>query len=76
MSRPIFSTAAAVAVDSALAQPRQAQQRRFCELEPGLRLIEGRVLYSAAWLDHSTSGPRSSDAEACSEGRPKGGLGG
>jgi len=51
MSRPIFSPAAAVTVDVLIAPPRQAQHTRRCELEPGLRSIEGRVFYSAAWLD-------------------------
>jgi hypothetical protein len=53
MSRPIFSPAAAATVEVAIAPPRQAQQRPCCELEPGLRIIEGRVLYSAAWLDQA-----------------------
>jgi hypothetical protein len=41
-----------------VAQPRHAQHPRRCELEPGLRIIEGRVFYSAAWLDQATRTPR------------------
>ena len=75
MSRPIFSAAAAVTVDVVVAQPRHAQHPRRCELEPGLRIIEGRVCYSAAWLDQATRTLRTSDADARSAGRPRGGLG-
>jgi len=77
MSMQIFSAAAAVAAVLPPAQPRQALQRRCRELEPGLRLIEGRVLYSAAWLDQAAGTLRTSEAEARSAGRPKAGrLGG
>lgn len=75
MSGPIFSAAAAVA-GLPPAQPRQAQQRRCRELEPGLRLIEGRVLYSAAWLDQAARTFRTSESDARSAGRPEAGLGG
>jgi hypothetical protein len=70
MSRPIFSAAAAVTVDVLIAPPRQAQHPRPCELEPGLRIIEGRVYYSAAWLDQATRTLRASDAAARSARRP------
>jgi hypothetical protein len=76
MSRPIFSAAAAVTVDLVLAQPRQAQHPRRCELKPGLRIIEGHVFYSAAWLDQATHTLRTSGADARSARRPRGGLGG
>jgi hypothetical protein len=63
-------------VEVAIAPPRQAQQRLCCELEPGLRIIEGRVLYSAAWLDQAARRLKTSDADA-RLARPRGaGLGG
>jgi hypothetical protein len=76
MSRPIFSAAAAVTVDVLIPPPGQAQHPRRFELEPGLRIIEGRVFYSAAWLDRATHTLRTSDADARAARRPRGGLGG
>jgi hypothetical protein len=76
MSRPIFSAAAAVTAGVVIAPPGQAQHPRRFELEPGLRTIEGRVFYSAAWLDQATHTLRTSDADARSGRRPRGGLGG
>ena len=76
MSRPMFSPAAAVAVDVVIVPPRQTRQRGRWQREPGLRIIEGRVLYSAAWLDEAAGTLRTSDADTRSAGRPKGGLGG
>ena len=76
MSRPIFSAAPAVTVDLVIAPPRQAQHARRCELEPGLRIIAGRVLYSAAWLDQAARTFRTSESDARSAGRPEAGLGG
>jgi len=76
MSRPIFSAAAAVTVDVVIPPSGQAQHTRRCELEPGLRVIEGRVFYSAAWLDQATHTLRTSDADARSARRPRVGLGG
>ena len=50
MSRPIFSRAAPVEVGvSFLPVPRTCK--------PGQRIIEGRVFYSAAWLDRAASTP-------------------
>jgi hypothetical protein len=76
MSRPIFSAAAAVTFDLVIAPPQQSQQPPCCELEPGLRVIGGRVFYSAAWLDQGARTLRTSDSDARSAGRPKAGLGG
>ena len=76
MSRLIFSPAEAVTVDLVIAPPRQAQHSRRCELEPGLRIIEGRLFYSAAWLDQAACTLRSSDPDVRSAGRPEAGLGG
>ena len=64
MSKPIFAPAAAAAVNAVIASCRHAQQRGRREHEPGLRIIDGRLLYSAAWLDASTA-RRPSDAEVC-----------
>jgi hypothetical protein len=76
MSRPIFSAVAAVTVDQVIAPPQQSQQPARCELEPGLRMIEGRVFYSAAWLDQVANSLRTPEPEARSAGRPKAVLGG
>ena len=76
MSRPIFSAAAAVTVDRVIAPPPQPQQLPRFELEPGLRMIAGRVFYSAAWLDQAANSLRTPEPEARSAGRPKAGLSG
>jgi hypothetical protein len=69
MSRPIFSPGAAVTVAVLIAPPRRAPHPRRYELEPGLRIIEGCVFYSAAWLDQATRTLRTFDAEARSAQR-------
>jgi len=51
MSRPIFSPAAPVEVGVSSAPPPRAQHPGRHNLKPGQRLIDGRVFYSAAWLD-------------------------
>lgn len=76
MSKPIFSAAAAVTVDRVIGAPRQALQRHRCEPEPGLRIIAGRFLYSAAWLDQAARTLTTSDADARSAHRPAARLGG
>jgi hypothetical protein len=55
MSRPIFSCAAPVEVSVSSAPPPRAQHRGRHKLKPGQRLIDGRLFYSAAWLDQATS---------------------
>ena len=55
MSRPIFSRAAPVEIGVSPVPPARAQHPGPHDLTPGQRLIDGRVFYSAAWLDQATS---------------------
>ena len=50
MSRPIFSPVAAPELDASSPSP-QAECLRHRTFTPGQRIVDGRVFYSAAWLD-------------------------
>ena len=57
MSRPIFSPAAELERGiSAVPLPR-VQHRGHRTLTAGQRLIDGRIFYSAAWLDQARTAP-------------------
>ena len=55
MSRPIFSSVAALELSISPVPPPQALFLGYRTLTPGQRLIDGRLFYSAAWLDQATS---------------------
>lgn len=55
MPRPIFSWAAPVEVGVSFLPVPRTQRPGCCK--PGQRIIEGRVFYSAAWLDRAASTP-------------------
>ena len=55
MSRPIFPPVAAAEAGVCRDAPPTAQHAGYRRLTPGQRLIDGRVFYSAAWLDQATS---------------------
>ena len=55
MSKPIFSLATPVEVRVSFLPVPRAQRPGCCK--PGQRIIEGRVFYSAAWLDRAASTP-------------------
>jgi len=55
MSRPIFSRRAPVEVGGSPVPPARAQHPGPRDLMPGQRLINGRVFYSAAWLDQQAA---------------------
>jgi hypothetical protein len=55
MSRPIFSPVAALELGASFSPPAQAEHRGRFKLRPGQRMIDGRVFYSAAWLDRASS---------------------
>ena len=65
MSRSIFSPVAAVDVDVSVDAPPAARHAGRRTLTPGQRIIDGRVFYSAAWLDQATSAPPEPPALKC-----------
>ena len=76
MSRPIFSPVAAVEAGGSLEPPPTVQHAGHRTLAPGQRIIDRRLFYSAAWLDHATSTPpeppalkRGRDADRARSGR-------
>ena len=70
MSRPIFSRGAPVEIGVSPVPPPRAQHPGPHELTPGQRLIDGRVFYSAAWLDQQAALVQTSGAEAPWRRRP------
>jgi hypothetical protein len=55
MSRPIFSPVATLGLSISSVRPSQVRYPRHHGLTPGQRVVDGRVFYSAAWLDQVTS---------------------
>jgi len=57
MSRPIFSPVTSVEARVSHDPPPAVHCAGRRTLTPGQRIIDGRVVYSAAWLDQATSTP-------------------
>jgi len=74
MSRPIFSRAAPVEIGVSPVPLARAQHPGPRELRPGQRLIDGRVFYSAAWLDQQAARAQTSGAEAPRVAEPRPGC--
>ena len=55
MSRPIFSPVAAPELGVSSLPAPQAERLGHRTFTPGQRIIDGRVFYSAAWLDQASS---------------------
>ncbi len=55
MPRALFSPAARVGIGPSLIPLPAAEHLGERTLRPGQRIIDGRVFYSAAWLDQVTS---------------------
>ena len=55
MSRPIFSPVATLDLDNSPVPLPQDQHLGHHTLTPGQRIVDGRVFYSATWLDQATS---------------------
>jgi len=55
MSRPIFSPVAVLEFGISPVPPPQVLFLGHRTLTPGQRLVDGRLFYSAAWLDQATS---------------------